>query len=130
MLLFTAGILFIALAKTEETNAVSASIVTHARLHNSDWTSNRIKPRQFNGLIISILVAVIYNAIFLSVYASVFYVIADGNLISILGLIFPTIGVALSTWAVRNIIEFLKFGGCTLEMSPFLGQLADILAPG
>lgn len=123
VLLFTAGILFIALAKTEETNAVSASIVTHARLHNSDWTSNRIKPRQFNGLIISILVAVIYNAIFLSVYASVFYVIADGNLISILGLIFPTIGVALSTWAVRNIIEFLKFGGCTLEMSPFPGAI-------
>src|SRR5262249_51568769 len=101
-----------------------ASTIERARAHpdepwlwRDDWAARQVRDGARSGMWSGIAFAVLWNLIAIPVAAAVVPdVVAKGNRLGLLGLVFPLAGIGLAVSAVRRTMQYRRFGGSLLEL--------------
>jgi hypothetical protein len=93
-------------------------------LANKDWQTNEIKSQAKGTVYFAWGFAVLWNLISMPLpFLLVEEITVKKNYPALLGLLFPIVGVGLLIWAVRQTIEYKKFGQAPLVLDPFPGSI-------
>ncbi|MGB0515225.1 MAG: hypothetical protein ACPGJE_10340, partial [Wenzhouxiangellaceae bacterium] len=71
--------------------------------------------------------AAVWNAISVPVALAVPREVADGNLMALLGLLFPLVGIGLLVWAIREVIRRRRYGDSQLHLDDMPVPLGGML---
>jgi Protein of unknown function (DUF3592) len=112
------------LRREEELRALHPSLPW---LHKQEWRTGRI-PSSRADLVTSSVLAVLWNAISAPLIFLVPREVGRGNLLALIGAIFPLVGAGLLWWAGRNVFRRMKFGESLLEMESVPGVIGGRLA--
>lgn len=88
-----------------------------------DWASAEIKSDGKAGMYISWAVAVVWNSIALPAGIIGVREALAGNLIALVALLFPLVGLALVWWAISLTLNWRRFGPAPLHLDPYPGSV-------
>ena len=93
-------------------------------LANDKWQSALItsgsKPAMYGAWIFAALWNLISAPLPFLIYGEV---LEKQNYLALIGLLFPLVGVGLLTWAIRNTLEWRRFGAAPVTLDPFPGSI-------
>ncbi|MDH3527658.1 MAG: DUF3592 domain-containing protein, partial [Gammaproteobacteria bacterium] len=89
----------------------------------AEWVDNRIRSNARSMLWVAWGFAIFWNAISSPIPFVLPGELAKGNQLALVGLIFPLVGLGLVTWAIRQTLNWRRFGTTPLKMDPFPGAL-------
>ena len=89
----------------------------------AEWMDNRIRSNARSTLWFAWGFAVFWNAISSPVPFILPAELAKGNQLAWVAIIFPLVGLGLLLWAIRQTLNWRRFGTTLLEMDPFPGAI-------
>ena len=89
----------------------------------AEWVDNRIRSNARSMLWVAWGFAIFWNAISSPIPFVLPGELAKGNQLALVGLIFPLVGLGLVTWAIRQTLNWRRFGTTPLKMDPFPGAI-------
>lgn len=93
-------------------------------LVNDDWQTAVIKSNSKAAMYGTWGFALLWNLISAPLPFVIYGEVLDkNNYLALVGLLFPLVGMGLLTWAVRNTLEWRRFGAAPLSMDPFPGSI-------
>ena len=92
-------------------------------LARPEWADNRIRSSARSGMYAIWFFAVLWNAISLPATFAVPDVWREEGGLALLILLFPLIGVGMLYWAIKQTLEWRRFGYTPLTMNPFPGAI-------
>ncbi len=87
------------------------------------WTDNNIHSAARSTLWFAWGFAVFWNAISSPIPFMLPAELAKGNQLAWVGLLFPAVGLGLLIWAIRQTLNWRRFGTTLLQMDPFPGAI-------
>jgi hypothetical protein len=87
------------------------------------WTDNNIRSAARSTLWFAWGFAVFWNAISSPLPFMLPAELAKGNQLAWVGLLFPAVGLGLLIWAIRQTLNWRRFGTTVLQMDPFPGAI-------
>lgn len=92
-------------------------------LAKKDWADNQIPSGSKLTMYFSWGFAVFWNAISSFIPFVAVEEVQKGNYAILIALLFPLVGIGLVVWAIRNTIQWRKFGQSYLRLDPFPGSI-------
>jgi len=92
-------------------------------LAQKDWADNRIPSGSKILMYVSWGFAVFWNAISAFIPFVAYEEVQKGNNLVLIALLFPLVGIGLIVWALRNTMQWKKFGQSYLTLDPFPGSI-------
>ena len=87
----------------------------------AEWRDNRIRSSARSTLWFAWGFALFWNAISLPIPFILPAELDKGNQLALVALIFPLVGIGLLIWAIRQTLDWRRFGTTLLHMDPFPG---------
>lgn len=97
-------------------------------LQKDEWRSGRISSTARPAFLMSLVFAILWNAISAPLVFLVPREWSKGNVAALIGLLFPLVGVGLLVWAGRNLLRLWKFGDSVFEMASVPGVIGGRIA--
>jgi len=97
-------------------------------LYNEEWRDGRIRSSTKGIMIFSLLFSLFWNSV--SIPLAILLVpgiLEEKNLVGLLILVFPFAGICLVAWAVRNFLQWRKYGDSIFEMDSIPGVIGGAL---
>lgn len=95
-----------------------------AWLANDDWQTNEIKSKSKAAMYFAWGFALLWNAISMPLpFLLVEEITVKKNYPALIALLFPVVGVGLLIWAVRQTMEWKRFGAAPVALDPFPGSI-------
>lgn len=92
-------------------------------LAKKDWADNQIASGSKLTMYFSWGFAILWSAISSFIPFVAYEEVQKGNYLILVALLFPLVGIGLIVWAVRNTIQWRKFGQSYLALNPFPGSI-------
>ncbi len=92
-------------------------------LMRPEWTGPEIPSNARSALYFAGFFAVFWNLIAIPVGVVTLREFLDGNRTAIFGLLFPLVGIGLIAWALKEIVNWRRFGRTRLVMDPYPGAI-------
>lgn len=93
-------------------------------LANDDWQTADVKSSSKLTMYFAWGFAAIWNLISAPLPFLLYEEVMDKeNYAALLGLLFPLVGIGLLVWAIRQTLEWRRFGQCPVRMDPFPGAI-------
>jgi hypothetical protein len=92
-------------------------------LCNEDWNDGIIKSENKGSMIGSVFFAVIWNAISCPVLFVIPKEMEKENVVVLIALIFPLVGLCLAVWAIKNIWRWFKYRESYFQMNKIPGVI-------
>lgn len=92
-------------------------------LADPSWTDNQITSGSKTMMYVSWGFAVFWNAISSFIPFVAYSEIQKGNYQMLAALLLPLVGIGLIIWAIRNTLQWRKFGQSYLRLDPFPGSI-------
>lgn len=89
----------------------------------AEWMDNRIRSSARSALRVAWGFAIFWNAISSPIPFILPAELAKGNQLAWIAIIFPVVGLGLLAWAIRQTLNWRRFGTTLLEMDPFPGAI-------
>lgn len=124
------GLMFVAVYGSrlvKETDRLEEARPEEPWMWDADWTDGRITAGSRGAMIGALVFTILWNLVSAPLIFLVPREVADGNLIALVGAIFPLIGLGLAWWAVYATLQWRKFGNSELEMYANPGVLGGLL---
>jgi hypothetical protein len=124
------GLMFVAVyggRLVKETDRLKEARPKEPWLWDADWVDGRITAGSRGAMIGAIIFATLWNTVSAPLLFLVPREVADGNLVALLGALFPLIGFGLAWWAVYATLQWRKFGNSEFEMYANPGVLGGWL---
>jgi len=93
----------------------------------AEWMDNRIRSNARSILWFAWGFAIFWNAISSPIPFILPAELEKGNQLALIALVFPVVGLGLLVWAVRQTLNWRRFGTTLLEMDPFPGAIGGDL---
>lgn len=117
------GLLVFAWSRKEEYVQTHAGVQS-PWLNFPAWADNKIRSEQKTKVKFVWFFAGIWNAISLPLGILVVPdILARGNYIALIVLLFPIIGLGLLYWAIKNTLDYRRYGDPILVLDPFPGSI-------
>ncbi|MDH5215264.1 MAG: DUF3592 domain-containing protein [Gammaproteobacteria bacterium] len=118
------GLLIYLFRAAEEKDASAETYKDRPWLLNDDWQSEILRSNSKSTMAFAWGLAALWNLIsaplpFL-IHSEFF---EKGNKVALIGLLFPIVGLGLLVWALRQTLEWRRFGAAPLTMDPFPGSI-------
>ena len=93
-------------------------------LANDDWQTAVIKSNSKAAMYGTWGFALFWNLISAPLPFLIYGEVLDkNNYLALVGLLFPLVGMGLLTWAIRNTLEWRRFGPAPVNLDPFPGSI-------
>lgn len=92
-------------------------------LANKDWAQNQIPSGSKVMMYVGWGFAIFWNAISSYIPFVAYEEVQKGNYVVLIALLFPLVGIGLIIWAIRNTLQWKKFGQSYLQLDPFPGSI-------
>ena len=118
------GMLVFALLRKGKNKTGVVSTGNQPWLVNDDWQSATIKSNSKVAMYVAWGVALFWNLISAPLPFVIYdEVMSKGNVIALVGLLFPLVGLGLIKWAISKTMEWHRFGPAPITLDPFPGSI-------
>lgn len=118
------GLMLFTIFSSRFNNKIAEPVTGKPWLANRDWQSPVIKSGSRSTMFVTWFFAVIWNLISAPLPFVIYGEVLDKqNYLALVGLLFPLVGIGMFVWAVRNMLEWRRFGVAPLTLDPFPGSI-------
>ncbi len=118
------GLIIFILRAPKEKDLNSPEFQNKPWLANDGWQTPSIKSSSKNSMYFSWGFAAVWNLISAPLPFVIFSEVTDkANMLALVGLLFPLIGIWLIAWAGLRTAEWRRFGAAPVRMDPFPGSI-------
>ncbi|MDH3718076.1 MAG: DUF3592 domain-containing protein [Planctomycetota bacterium] len=125
------GLLFWSIYSVKLERKENALVARHADqpwMWKPDWSAGQIKSSTKTAMFVALAFATFWNLISAPVVFFVPGEVRQGNHLALLALIFPLVGAGLMIWALRSVLQWLKYRDSVFQMASVPGVIGGQLA--